>query len=86
MDLHRTLQDLYERKGRIEQAIASLECLTRLGTAGALGEHPKRRGRHWMSARERGEVSERMKRYWAGRRTGAEAVHEKSFAKAAGAF
>ena len=49
--------------------IASLEELQR--TAGAVPVLPqacKRRGRKSMSSAERQEVSERMRKYWAGRR------------------
>lgn len=69
MDLYKALQDLYAEKEKLERAIASLEALRRAG-----GEFPpipnvgKRRGRKSMDPRERAEVSERMKKYWAGRR------------------
>jgi hypothetical protein len=65
MDLYRTIQQLYEEKERLERVIASLEELQR--TAGAvpiLAQASKRRGRKSMTAVERQEVSERMKRYW----------------------
>ncbi len=69
MDLYKAIQDLYAEKEKLERVIASLEELQR--NAGALPAVPKstRRGRKSMSAEEREEVSERMKRYWAGRRT-----------------
>ena len=69
MDLFKTIQDLYAEKERLERVIASLEELQR--TAGGLSPLPqvaKRRGRKSMGAKERLEVSERMKRYWANRR------------------
>lgn len=69
MDLYKAIQDLYAEKEKLERVIASLEELQR--TAGALPPPPpgaKRRGRKSMSAKEREEVSERMKRYWANRR------------------
>jgi hypothetical protein len=69
MDLHKALQDLYAEKEKLERAIASLEELQR--TASSLpGALPtlKRRGRKSMNQVERKEVSERMKKYWAGRR------------------
>ena len=71
MDLYKAIQDLYAEKEKLERVIASLEELQR--TAGALTPLPAktgRRGRKSMSARERQEVSERMKRYWSGRRKG----------------
>ena len=68
MDLYKAIQDLYAEKEKLERVIASLEELQR--TAGSLPVTPsgKRRGRKSMSSKERQEVSERMKRYWAGRR------------------
>ncbi len=86
MDLNQTLQDLYAQKDKIERAIASLECLHKpdLGEAPAEAR-PKRRGRHGMGALERGEVSERMKRYWAARRKGAKTVPEQTVSRTAGA-
>lgn len=69
MDLHKALQDLYAEKEKLERAIASLETLRRVG--GELPPLPnigKRRGRKSMDSRERAEVSERMKKYWASRR------------------
>ncbi|MBZ5578590.1 MAG: hypothetical protein LAP40_18675 [Acidobacteriia bacterium] len=68
MDLYKAIQDLYAEKEKLERVIASLEELQR--TAGSLPVPPtgKRRGRKSMSARERQEVSERMKKYWASRR------------------
>ena len=69
MDLYKAIQDLYAEKEKLERVIASLEELQR--TAGTLPLPPspaKRRGRKSMSASERQEVSERMRRYWAGRR------------------
>lgn len=70
MDLYKAIQDLYAEKEKLERVIASLEELQR--TAGAvpppLSKPVKRRGRKSMSSEERQEVSERMRKYWAGRR------------------
>ena len=69
MDLYKAIQDLYAEKEKLERVIASLEELQR--SPGALPvplKTGKRRGRKSMSARERRDVSERMKRYWAKRR------------------
>jgi hypothetical protein len=69
MDLYKTIQDLYAEKEKLERVIASLEELHR--TSGSMPTMPagaKRRGRKSMGSKEREEVSERMKRYWAGRR------------------
>jgi hypothetical protein len=69
MDLYKAIQDLYAEKEKLERVIASLEELQR--NAGSLPLSPaggKRRGRKSMGSKEREEVSERMKRYWASRR------------------
>jgi hypothetical protein len=69
MDLYKAIQDLYAEKEKLERVIASLEELQR--TAGALPVLPptrSRRGRKSMSAKERKEVSDRMKQYWSNRR------------------
>ncbi len=69
MDLYKAIQDLYAEKEKLERVIASLEELQR--NAGIEPELPKagrRRGRKSMGAKERQEVSERMKKYWANRR------------------
>jgi hypothetical protein len=69
MDLYKAIQDLYAEKEKLERVIASLEELQR--TAGAvpvLPQRASRRGRKSMNAKERQEVSERMKKYWANRR------------------
>lgn len=69
MDLYKAIQDLYAEKEKLERVIASLEELQR--TSSSLPDAPrpaKRRGRKSMSARERMEVSERMKKYWESRR------------------
>jgi len=69
MDLYKAIQDLYAEKEKLERVIASLEELQR--NAGLDPELPKpgrRRGRKSMGAKERQDVSERMKKYWANRR------------------
>jgi hypothetical protein len=69
MDLYKAIQDLYAEKERLERVIASLEELQQAPSP--MPELPRpasRRGRKSMSADERHEVSERMKRYWDSRR------------------
>ena len=69
MDLYKAIQDLYAEKEKLERVIASLEELQR--SAGTVPSAPtpiRRRGRKSMSPEERQEVSERMKKYWEGRR------------------
>ena len=69
MDLFKAIQELYAEKERLERVIASLEELQRnAGAVPALTEGVKRRGRKFMDPKERQEVSDRMKKYWAARR------------------
>jgi len=69
MDLYKAIQDLYAEKEKLERVIASLEELQQAaGSVPALPATGKRRGRKSMDAKERQEVSERMKKYWASRR------------------
>ena len=69
MDLSKTIQDLYAEKEKLERVIASLEELQRAADANSqVMGRAKRRGRKSMGSQERQEVSDRMKKYWAGRR------------------
>jgi hypothetical protein len=72
MDLYKTIKDLHEQKKRLDVVIESLEEMQRTGKTAPAGEQ-KRRGRRFMDAEARKEVSERMKRYWAKRRKDAKA-------------
>jgi hypothetical protein len=70
MDLYKAIQDLYAEKEKLEHVIASLEELQRTaGTIPVLPKSAKRRGRKSMNSQERLEVSERMRKYWASRRS-----------------
>jgi hypothetical protein len=83
MDLYKAIQDLYAEKEKLERVIASLEDLQR-AAGGGIPPPPgrgKRRGRKSMGSDERQEVSERMKKYWAGRRKSGD-VSEGSSGKA----
>ena len=66
MDLRKTIAELYEEKARLDRVIASLEQLAEEPPVVPLGV--PRRGRKYMSPQERRKVSERMRRYWAGRK------------------
>lgn len=69
MDLYKAIQDLYAEKEKLERVIASLEELQRTsGSTPVVPKAAKRRGRKSMNSSERQEVSERMRKYWAGRR------------------
>jgi hypothetical protein len=66
MDLAKTLEELRLQKQILMRAIELLESLR-----GAVTDVPppkSRRGRKFMGAEERREVSARMKRYWASKR------------------
>ena len=63
MDLYQAIQELYEEKRRLDQAIAALE------SQGYVPSAPvRRRGRKSMNEDERKQVSERMRKYWESRR------------------
>jgi len=72
MDLYEAIRALHEEKKRIDRLIAVLEELERAGDRQPTGSR-KRRGRKTMTAEERRQVSERMKRYWAQRKQGEQA-------------
>ena len=61
MDLTATIDELRREKEKLVRVISSLEELQSGATIAA-----PRRGRKSMSEEERREVSERMKKYWAG--------------------
>jgi len=63
MDLYQAIQELYEEKRRLDEAIAALESK---GIAPV--PTPRRRGRKSMNEEERKQVSERMRKYWESRR------------------
>jgi hypothetical protein len=69
MELDKMLEFLYSEKEKLERVIAAMEDLHRSGSAMPEVLRVKsRRGRKSMGAEERQDVSERMKKYWAGRR------------------
>ncbi len=73
MDLYKAIQDLYAEKEKLERVIASLEELQRTANpAPSLAAGGKRRGRKSMNAKERLDVSARMKKYWETRRKAVE--------------
>ena len=69
MDFSSLLLELHTEKAKLETIIAALEELQQSYSSHA-HLHParKRRGRKFMGTEERQQVSERMKRYWAGRK------------------
>ena len=69
MDLYKTIGELHGELDKLDHVIAALEELQGVHhSAEGLAIQPSRRGRKSMSAEERLEVAERMKKYWANRR------------------
>jgi hypothetical protein len=68
MDLYKTIQELYAEKEKLEHVIASLEELRQVSDEVSAPARAGQRGRKSMDARERQQVSARMKQYWASRR------------------
>ena len=66
MDIHRILRDLQDERDDLNRIIESLELVAKTG--GGYSKPPGRRGRKFMDAAGREEVSIRMKKYWARRR------------------
>jgi hypothetical protein len=66
MDLLKTIGELRSEKEKLDRVILSLEQLQ--AAAARLLPGRSGRGRKFMSAAERQEVSDRMKRYWDRRR------------------
>lgn len=89
VDLYKAIRSLYEEKKRLDRLIQSLERIQARAAAVQSVKPKARRGRRGMSAEERLEVSERMKRYWASRRAVAvdcAPQHTEAAAAAAGAL
>ena len=68
MDLYDTIQNLYTEKERLERVISSLEALLGISKVDPQKLRASKRGRKSMDAKEREEVSARMKSYWDRRR------------------
>jgi hypothetical protein len=75
MDLYRIIRELVQERDRLQRIIESLEDVKLPGNPPIHGRG-KRRGRKSMDRAAREEVSERMKRYWAQRRTERNAGNE----------
>jgi hypothetical protein len=84
MDLSKTIADLYEEKTRLDRVIASLEQLADEDPLQMTFTAP-RRGRKFMSPEERHEVSERMRRYWADRKSGEQRLEVRTMTAASAA-
>jgi len=69
MELSAIIQRLYQEGAKLDRLIAAVEELQLQRAAAMIPKVKKRRGRKSMNAEQRREVAERMRRYWAGRRT-----------------
>jgi hypothetical protein len=65
MDVDKMIQELNDEIERIKAAVA---CLEKLRSSSGASPTEERRGRKSMGAEERLAVSERMRKYWAGRK------------------
>ena len=72
MDLSDAIQKLYAEKESLLRAISALEALQQGSQSGSAAVTRSRRGRKSMDSEERQEVSLRMKKYWANRRSARE--------------
>lgn len=70
MELHDIVRELKEEKALLDEVIYSLEGLHSFDGGGSHRPYKAvgRRGRKTMSEEERKVVSERMRKYWEGRR------------------
>jgi hypothetical protein len=66
MDVDKLIAEL---NAEIEVAKAAIACLEQLRGSSSAATNGSRRGRKSMGAQERQQVSLRMKKYWASRRT-----------------
>ena len=78
MDFYNAIRELVEEKKRLDRLIAALEAVNNGDSHTALDGVTSRRGRKAMSEAERREVSDRMKRYWANRRSAGSASSSSS--------
>ena len=75
-DLYRIIRELVDERNKLDRIITSLEQMIESG--GDIEAPVKRRGRKSMDSAARKQVSERMKRYWAKRRTQGEPLNDKT--------
>lgn len=75
MDIERMIRDLKAERDRLNEIIVAFE---QLGKNTISTVSTKRRGRKFMDKDGRREVSERMRRYWAGKRKERQAAAPKT--------
>ena len=70
VNINQAIKELLAEKERLDRAIAHLEAMEKhKPAANVTPKVPKRRGRKTMDAKARREVSERMRKYWAKRKS-----------------
>jgi hypothetical protein len=68
VDLRKVIRSLRAELNRINDAIGVLEGLESVGEDAPAAKPSSKRGRKTMGEEERQQVSQRMRRYWAGKR------------------
>jgi len=81
VDLEEHIQELRRMLEKIKATIAALEAVQQSWPADPARTSLGRRGRKFMAAEERKEVSARMKKYWASRRPAPKAPENLSAAE-----
>ena len=76
MNINKAIRDLYAEKKRLDNVIASLEEMQHAPALVNAAVSEKKRGRKSMDEQARAQVSDRMKRYWAGRRKSEDPVQQ----------
>lgn len=69
MELRPVIEFLTNQRAALDETIACLERLSAGSTLPDVISAPKRRGRKFMAEEDRQKVSQRMKDYWAARRS-----------------
>jgi hypothetical protein len=80
VDLNEHIQELRRMLDKIKATIAALEAIQESWPSDLAPIGRSNRGRKFMAAEEREEVSARMKRYWAGRRQASKGAQDLSVA------
>jgi len=83
MNLSKTIAELYEERMKLDMVIASLQQFGE--SSSSTTQNISRRGRKFMSQQERQEVSERMRRYWAGRKAAQQLADHRTLAESSAA-
>ncbi|MCU1263243.1 MAG: hypothetical protein JWO80_6128 [Bryobacterales bacterium] len=69
MELRSVIEYLTQQRTALDETIVCLERLSKGSPAGQMALAPRKRGRKFMAEADRQKVSQRMKEYWAARRS-----------------